>query len=115
MSENKSFDPFDDPEFCAGYEEWLKSIEPSSEEMDMMIEELAKEGYFDEDPEDHSKLQTLYNACHDFGEVVSGEFPSFDAVVLAKKEGRLESEDCFESGFLAITGKDECHIFFEID
>lgn len=36
-------DPFDDPEFCAEYEAWLDSIEPSPAELDQMLDDLYLE------------------------------------------------------------------------
>ena len=104
MSENKSFDPFDDPEFCAGYEAWLKSIEPSIDELDAMADAMQKR-----------LIARLYDACYDYGEVVIGEFPSLDAVMLALDEDRLEYSDLCIAGYITITGNDECHVFFQVD
>ena len=99
-----SKDYFDDPQFQREYAEWSESIEPSLEEYDagmcaMQIEEVTN----------------LYNACHDYGKVVTGEFPTLDAVLLALDENRLQCWDSFNNGYLTITGKDACHIVFSTD
>ena len=93
-----------DPEAQREYQEWSKSIEPSLEEHDAMMDAAQKD-----------EVKKLYNACHDFGKVVSGEFPSLDAVILALDEDRLEYRDYFQQGFFKITGQDACHIAFQID
>ena len=61
------------------------------------------------------ELESLYNACHDYGTVVSGEFPSLDAVIDAHADRRLDAQDDIETGFLTITGRDACYITFDIN
>lgn len=61
------------------------------------------------------QVEMLYNACHDFGTMITGEFPTLDAVIDAHADGRLRGVDNFDSGSLMIEGKDACHIEFKID
>ena len=61
------------------------------------------------------QLEMLYNACHDFGTVVSGEFPTLDAVIDARADKRLEARDHIEIGYMKITGRDKCYITFDIN
>lgn len=37
------FDPFEDPEFCAEYDAWWESIQPSREELEQMLDEYLEE------------------------------------------------------------------------
>lgn len=60
-------------------------------------------------------VESIYNACHDYGTVIDGEFPTLQAVIDAHADGRLEAIDNFDTGSLRITGQDACHITFDID
>lgn len=61
------------------------------------------------------QVESLYNACHDYGTIIAGEFPTLDAVIDAHAEGRLLAKDNIEDGSLKIVGRDECHIEFDIN
>ena len=61
------------------------------------------------------ELQTLHNACHDYGTIISGEFPSLDAVLKANREGRLVARDLNRAGWIKIVGENACNIEFEVD
>jgi len=63
----------------------------------------------------YKELRQLYDACHDYGTVVSGEWPTWLAVKSAKSEGRLVGRDAGENGYIKIVGSDECHITFKVD
>ena len=93
-----------DPVAQAEYQEWSKSIEPSLEEYDAMMDAAYKD-----------EVKKVHGACHDYGKVIAGDFPTLDAVMLALDEDRLDYRDDFNSGFLTITGQDACHIVFSID
>ena len=61
------------------------------------------------------QLKELRNACHDYGKVTSGEFPTETALLKAKSEGRLVAKDTGENGYIKIVGENECHITFDIN
>jgi len=63
----------------------------------------------------YKELRQLYDACHDYGTVVSGEWPTWSAVKSAKSENRLVALDLADHGFIKIVGTDECHITFKVD
>ena len=105
MSEKKSLNPLDDSQVRAEYDAWWESIQPSIDEYDLRMDEIH-----------HEEITRLFNACHDFGYVDTGEFPTLDAVLLALDENRIEYQDNFENGYLTITGQDACHlVFLDID
>ena len=60
-------------------------------------------------------LQTLLNACHDYGTVHEGRFPSLDALLKAQKECRLLAKDLCSQGEILIVGQDACYVTFEVD
>ena len=60
-------------------------------------------------------LQTLLNACHDYGTVHEGCFPSLDALLKAQKECRLLTKDLCRKGEILIVGQDACYVTFEVD
>ena len=59
--------------------------------------------------------ETVWRACHDYGIVESGQFPSLQRTLKAAKEGRLEVEDNRDDGYLHIWGEDECYVSFLVD
>ena len=59
-------------------------------------------------------IRTIYNACHDFGKVIKGEFPKWNQVTEANWEGRLYLEDKETHGKLIIKGKNACVVHFKV-
>ena len=62
-----------------------------------------------------SALQALLNACHDFGTIHEGTFPSLKALIQAQAECRLSAKDFCTKGEILIVGQDACYITFEVD
>ena len=60
-------------------------------------------------------LQTLLNACHDYGTVHEGSFPNLDALLKAQAECRLLAKDLCSTGEILIVGQDACYVTFKVD
>ena len=60
-------------------------------------------------------LQTLLNACHDFGTVHEGDFPTLEALLHAQVECRLRATDMCSKGEILIVGQDACYVTFKVD
>ena len=61
------------------------------------------------------QLRRLHNACHDYGKVLSGEFPNWEQTRQARKENRIVCWDNFTKGFLKITGENKCVVTFDME
>ena len=61
------------------------------------------------------ELQTLLNACHDYGTLHEGDFPNLEALLQAQAECRLLAKDLCNTGEILIIGPDACYITFKID
>lgn len=61
------------------------------------------------------ELQTLLNACHDYGTLHEGDFPNLTALLRAQAECRLRATDMCSTGEILIIGQDACYITFEVD
>lgn len=66
-------------------------------------------------PYTKDEVLTAWNCCHDFGEVISGEFPTKEQTFRANYERRLEIEDSYYQGFLKIEGENECFINWSVN
>ena len=60
-------------------------------------------------------LQILLNACHDYGTVHEGGFPTLDALLQAQAECRLQAKDLCTKGEILIVGQDACYVTFKVD
>ena len=60
-------------------------------------------------------LRELHNALHDYGTVISGQFPSFYETKLANRTGRLIARDNGSTGYIKIVGRSQCHVQFNIN
>jgi len=60
------------------------------------------------------QLRSLYDTCHDYGTVISGDWPTWTAVRKARQEGRIVARDDYNTGSIRIAGKDECHLEFDV-
>lgn len=60
-------------------------------------------------------LQTLLNACHDYGTLHEGSFPNLEALLQAQAECRLRASDLCSKGEILIVGRDACYITFKVD
>ena len=61
------------------------------------------------------ELQTLLNACHDYGTVHEGDFPNLEALLQAQAECRLRATDLCSQGEILIVGRDACYVTFKVD
>ena len=61
------------------------------------------------------ELQSLLNACHDYGTVHEGDFPNLEALLRAQTQCRLLAKDFGSRGEILIVGLDACHITFKTD
>lgn len=61
------------------------------------------------------ELQTLLNACHDYGTVHEGDFPNLSALLQAQAECRLMAKDLCSTGEILIVGPDACYVTFKVD
>ena len=61
------------------------------------------------------ELQTLLNACHDYGTLHEGDFPSLKVLLQAQTECRLLAKDLCSTGEILIVGRDACYITFKTD
>ena len=61
------------------------------------------------------QLQTLLNACHDYGTLHEGDFPNLDALLKAQVECRLFAKDLCSNGEILIVGQDACYVTFKVD
>ena len=61
------------------------------------------------------ELQTLLNACHDYGTVHEGDFPNLEALLRAQAECRLLAIDRCSFGEILIVGPDACYVTFKVD
>lgn len=61
------------------------------------------------------EVKKCYNACHDYGSVLAGEFPTYEQVEKARKENRIDIMDTGKTGYLHIEGENACRIYFEVD
>ena len=64
-------------------------------------------------PQTLSDIQNLYNACHDYPLDNYEFFPTFEQVKDAWKDGRVDAKDCYDSGYITITGDNACTICFD--
>ena len=62
-----------------------------------------------------NELRTLLNACHDYGTVHEGDFPTLEALIHAQAECRLRATDMHRSGEILIIGRDACYVTFKVD
>lgn len=62
-----------------------------------------------------SELQILLNACHDYGTVHEGDFPTLEALLQAQADCRLRATDMHSSGEILIIGRDACYVTFKVD
>lgn len=69
----------------------------------------------DPPPMPDKQLQQLLDACHDYGTLHSGSFPTLPALKKARAEGRLLARDLCRTGIIKIEGEDACHVTFSID
>ena len=69
----------------------------------------------DPPPMPDDQLQLLLNACHDYGTLHAGAFPTLPALKKARAEGRLFAQDLCTTGTIKITGEAACHITFTVD
>ena len=61
------------------------------------------------------ELQTLLNACHDYGTLHEGGFPTLTALLRAQAECRLRATDMGNTGEILIIGTDACYITFKVE
>ena len=61
------------------------------------------------------ELQTLLNACHDYGTLHEGYFPNLEALLRAQAECRLRASDLCSTGEILIVGRDACYVTFKVD
>lgn len=61
------------------------------------------------------ELQTLLNACHDYGTLHEGDFPNLETLLRAQTECRLLADDAGSKGEILIVGLDACYITFRTD
>ena len=61
------------------------------------------------------ELQTLLNACHDYGTIHEGSFPNLNALLQAQAECRLFAKDLCSTGEILIVGQDACYVTFKVD
>ena len=61
------------------------------------------------------ELQTLLNACHDYGTIHEGDFPNLKALLRAQAECRILAKDMCSKGEILIVGRDACYVTFEVD
>ena len=66
-------------------------------------------------PLSDEQLQSLLDACHDFGTLHSGAFPTLPILKKAQAEGRLFAKDHSKTGVIHIRGTDACHITFDVE
>ena len=62
-----------------------------------------------------NELQILLNACHDYGTVHEGDFPTLEALLQAQAECRLAARDMQNTGEILIVGQDACYVTFKVD
>ena len=69
-------------------------------------------------PREHKserELQTLLNACHNYGTLHEGDFPSIETLLRAQTECRLLAKDLCSTGEILIVGRNACYITFKTD
>ena len=61
------------------------------------------------------ELRILLNACHDYGTVHEGDFPTLEVLLRAQAECRLRATDMHSAGEILIIGRDACYVTFKVD